>query len=169
MHCDLDLWLFDLKIYRAHPWLMGSLHVKFHVDRCKGKAVMRQKPKCGRQTDGRTDGHGDSSIPPNFFEGGITTDKGQKKGSLFIFYSRTRLWRFVPDDNYQCSYWWTWPSNHPCLFLLLCTSVLHSVLQNRRLAEIIKKKVRKDTTGRLRLVVLLHMQRYFSYNICDGK
>ena len=44
---------------------MESLHVKFHDDRCKGKAVMRQKPKCGRQTDGvQTDGHGDSSIPP---------------------------------------------------------------------------------------------------------
>ena len=35
---------FDLKIYRAHPCLMGSLHVKFHDDRCKGKAVMRRKP-----------------------------------------------------------------------------------------------------------------------------
>ena len=44
MHCDLDLWPFDLKIYRAHPWLMGSLHVKFHDDRCKEKAVMRRKP-----------------------------------------------------------------------------------------------------------------------------
>ena len=66
MHCDLDddrckkkvvmrrkpfsviyalwPWPFDLKIYRAHPWLMGSLHVKFHDDRCKGKAVMRRKP-----------------------------------------------------------------------------------------------------------------------------
>ena len=44
LHCDLDLWPFDLKIYRAHPCLMGSLHVKFHDDRCKGKAVMRQKP-----------------------------------------------------------------------------------------------------------------------------
>ena len=44
MHRDLDLWPFDLKIYRAHPWLMGSLHVKFHDDRCKGKAVMRRKP-----------------------------------------------------------------------------------------------------------------------------
>ena len=44
LHCDLDLWPFDLKIYRAHPWLMGSLHVKFHDDRCKGKAVMRRKP-----------------------------------------------------------------------------------------------------------------------------
>ena len=44
MHCDLDLWPFDLKIYRAHPCLMGSLHVKFHDDRCKGKAVMRRKP-----------------------------------------------------------------------------------------------------------------------------
>ena len=73
MHCDLDLWPFDLKIYRAHHCLMGSLHVKFHDDRCKGKAVTRRKPKCGRQTDGRTDGHGDSSIPPppNFVAGGI--------------------------------------------------------------------------------------------------
>ena len=44
MHCDLDLWPFDLKIYRAHPCLMGSLHVKLHDDRCKGKAVMRRKP-----------------------------------------------------------------------------------------------------------------------------
>ena len=44
MHCDLDLWPFDLKIYRAHPCLMGSLHVKFHDDKCKGKAVMHRKP-----------------------------------------------------------------------------------------------------------------------------
>ena len=44
MHCDLDLCPFDLKIYRAHPCLMGSLHVKFHDDMCKGKAVMRRKP-----------------------------------------------------------------------------------------------------------------------------
>ena len=44
MHCDIDLWPFDLKIYRAHPWLMGRLHVKFHDDRCKKKVVMRWKP-----------------------------------------------------------------------------------------------------------------------------
>ena len=44
LHCDLDLWPFDLKIYRAHHCLMGSLHVKFHDDRCKGKAVMHRKP-----------------------------------------------------------------------------------------------------------------------------
>ena len=69
MHCDLDLWPFDLKIYRAHPWLMGSLHVKFHNDRCKGKAVMRRKPKCGRQTDGRTD-MVIPVYPPNFVAGG---------------------------------------------------------------------------------------------------
>ena len=44
MHCDLHLWPFDLKIYRAHPWLMGSLHVKFHDDGCKKKVVMCRKP-----------------------------------------------------------------------------------------------------------------------------
>ena len=44
MCCDLDLWPFDLKIYRAHPCLMGSLHVKFHDNRCTGKALMRRKP-----------------------------------------------------------------------------------------------------------------------------
>ena len=50
---------------------MGSLHVKFHDDRCKGKAVMRRKPKCGR-TDGRTDRQTDMVIPvypPNFVAG----------------------------------------------------------------------------------------------------
>ena len=55
---------FDLKIYRAHPCLMGSLHVKFHDDRCKGKAVMHRKPKCSRT---------DMVIPvypPNFVAGG---------------------------------------------------------------------------------------------------
>ena len=44
LHCDLDLWPFDPKFHRAHTWLMGRLHVKFHEDRCKGKAVMRLKP-----------------------------------------------------------------------------------------------------------------------------
>ena len=48
---------------------MGSLHVKFHDDRCKGKAVMRRKPKCGR-TDGRTD-MVIPVYPPNFVAGGI--------------------------------------------------------------------------------------------------
>ena len=36
-------WPHDPEINRAHPCLMASLHVKFHDDRCKGKAVMRQK------------------------------------------------------------------------------------------------------------------------------
>ena len=77
MHCDLDLWPFDLKIYRAHPWLMGSLHVKCHDDRCKGKAVMRRKPKCAGQTDGQTEGRTDRQTdmvipvyPPTFVAGG---------------------------------------------------------------------------------------------------
>ena len=49
---------------------MGSMHVKFHDDRCKGKAVMRRKPKCGR-TDGRTWWF--QYTPPNFVAGGITS------------------------------------------------------------------------------------------------
>ena len=41
--------------------------MKFHEDRCEGEAVMRLKPfylTARLQTDGRTDGQGDSSIPP---------------------------------------------------------------------------------------------------------
>ena len=44
MHCDLDLWLFDPNVNRAHPWLMGSVPMKFHENRCKGEAVMHMKP-----------------------------------------------------------------------------------------------------------------------------
>ena len=49
--------------------------MKFHDDRCKGKAVMRREPKCGR-TDGRTGGQTDMVIPvypppPNFVAGDI--------------------------------------------------------------------------------------------------
>ena len=79
MHCDLDLWPFDRKIDMAHHWLLSSLCVKFHDERCKGKVVMRTEPfyltarlQTDRRTDGQTDGQGDSSIPPpNFVAGGI--------------------------------------------------------------------------------------------------
>ena len=37
---------FDQKFHRANTWLMGRLNVKFHVDRCKGEAVLRLKPFC---------------------------------------------------------------------------------------------------------------------------
>ena len=51
--------------------------MKFHEDRCKGEAFMRLKPfylTARLQTDGQTDGQGDSSIPPpNFVAGGIIT------------------------------------------------------------------------------------------------
>ena len=102
MHCDLDLWPFDLKIYRAHPCLMGSLHVKFHDDRCKGKAVMCRKPKCGR-TDGRTDRRTDGRTwwfqytPPNFVAGGIIMilPENSMQGVAFRHWSLRRhtLWR----------------------------------------------------------------------------
>ena len=79
LHCDLDLWPFDPKVHRAHTWLMGGLHVKFHEDRCKGEAFIRLKPfyltarlqtdgrtdrQTDRRTDRQTDGQGDSSISP---------------------------------------------------------------------------------------------------------
>ena len=41
MHCDLDLWHFDPETHWAHPRLTGSLCMKFHDDRWKGKAIMR--------------------------------------------------------------------------------------------------------------------------------
>ena len=81
LHCDLDLWPFDPKVHRAHTWLMGRLHVKFHEDRCKGEAFMRLKPfylTARLQTDGQTDGQTDRRTdrvipvyPPNFVAGSI--------------------------------------------------------------------------------------------------
>ena len=37
-------WPFDSEINRAHPRLIGSLCMKFHDDRWKGKAVVQHKP-----------------------------------------------------------------------------------------------------------------------------
>ena len=89
MHCDLDLWPFDLKIYRAHPWLMGSLHVKFHDDRCKGKAVMRRKPNPNAD-DRRTWWF--QYIPPNFIAGVIKR--------LFIYSSKISM-KIFNASNFQ--------------------------------------------------------------------
>ena len=94
LHCDLDLWPFDPKVHRAHTWLMGRLHVKFHEDRCKGEAFIRLKPfylTARLQTDGQTDGQTDRQTdrrtdgrtgwfqytPPNFVAGGINITKIQ--------------------------------------------------------------------------------------------
>ena len=58
---DLDLWPFDPKINRAHPWLMGSKCMKFHDHRwitesvIVRKLVWRTDRLTDRQTDGRTD------------------------------------------------------------------------------------------------------------------
>ena len=37
----------------------------------KGKQLCAGNPNAAGQTDGRTDGHVDSSIPPNFVAGGV--------------------------------------------------------------------------------------------------
>ena len=41
---DLDLWPFDPKINRAHPWLMGSKCMKFHYYISKGIWLTVRKP-----------------------------------------------------------------------------------------------------------------------------
>ena len=100
MHCDLDLWPFDLKIYRAHPWLMGSLHVKFHDDRCKGKAVMRRKPFSMRTTDGRTD-MVIPVYPPNFVVGGIIILEKFCMLTIFLFFYRSIIC-FIHANMHIC-------------------------------------------------------------------
>ena len=61
MRHDLDLWPFDPKINRAHPWLMGSKCMKFHDHRwitesvIVRKLVWRTDRLTDRQTDGQTD------------------------------------------------------------------------------------------------------------------
>ena len=44
MRHDLDLWPFDLKINRAHPWLMGSKCMKFHDHWLITESVIVRKP-----------------------------------------------------------------------------------------------------------------------------
>ena len=57
MRHDLDLWPFDPKINRAHPWLMGSKCMKFHDHRWITESVIVRKLvwRTDRQTDWRTD------------------------------------------------------------------------------------------------------------------
>ena len=40
---DLDHWPFDLKINRVHPWLMGSMCMKFHDHRLNTESVSLRK------------------------------------------------------------------------------------------------------------------------------
>ena len=53
MRHDLDLWPFDPKINRAHPWLMGSKCMKFHDHRWITESVIVRKPLVWR-TDRQT-------------------------------------------------------------------------------------------------------------------
>ena len=57
MRHDLDLWPFDPKINRAHPWLMGSKCMKFHDHRWITESVIVRKPfsVTDRRTDRQTD------------------------------------------------------------------------------------------------------------------
>ena len=57
MRHDLDLWPFDPKINRAHPWLMGSKCMKFHDHRWITESVIVRKLvwRTDRLTDRLTD------------------------------------------------------------------------------------------------------------------
>ena len=95
MHCDLDLWPFDLKIYRAHPCLMGSLHKSFMMIGVKGKQICARNPNVAGRMDGQTDGRTDMVIPvypPNFVRGGIiNTIKAELHELCMTFCIRLRL------------------------------------------------------------------------------
>ena len=53
----------SLKINRLLPMTTINMHMKFEIEIPKQTWLMLRKP-CHLQTDGRTDGQGESSIPP---------------------------------------------------------------------------------------------------------
>ena len=53
----------SLKINRLLPMATHNMHIKFEIEIPKQTWVMLRKP-CRLQTDGQTDGQGESSIPP---------------------------------------------------------------------------------------------------------
>ena len=53
----------SLKINKILPMATINLHMKFEIEILKQTWLMLRKP-CRLQTDGRTDGQGESSIPP---------------------------------------------------------------------------------------------------------
>ena len=75
MRHDLDLWPFDPKINRAHPWLMGSKCMKFHDHRWITESVIVRKLvwRTDRQTDRLTDGQTECKpiVPSGFTGGGL--------------------------------------------------------------------------------------------------
>ena len=79
MRHDLDLWPFDPKINRAHPWLMGSKCMNFHDHRWITESVIVRKLvwRTDRQTDGQTDRQTDGQteckpiVPSGFTGGGL--------------------------------------------------------------------------------------------------
>ena len=77
MRHDLDLWPFDPKINRAHPWLMGSKCMKFHDHRWITESVIVRKLvwRTDRQTDWRTDWQTECKpiVPSGFTGGGLIT------------------------------------------------------------------------------------------------
>ena len=77
MRHDLDLWPFDPKINRAHPWLMGSKCMKFHDHRWITESVIVRKLvwRTDRLTDRLTDRQTECKpiVPSGFTCGGLIT------------------------------------------------------------------------------------------------
>ena len=96
MRHDLDLWPFDPKINRAHPWLMGSKCMKFHDHRWITESVIVRKLvwRTDRQTDGQTECK--PIVPSGFTGGGLITI------ILYMDVTFTFLWQtkkpfYAPD------------------------------------------------------------------------
>ena len=88
MRHDLDLWPFDLKINRVHPWLMVRKCMKFHDHWLITESVIVRKPfskKLVWRTDRQTEC---KPIVPSGFTGG-------------------GLIKILPEDPLQIRKWYT--------------------------------------------------------------
>ena len=90
----------SLKIYSLLPMTTINMHMKFEIEIPKQTWLMLRKP-CRLQTDGRTDGQGESSIPPSNFVGRGYNYFNRKSQRLTFFRSQTHLIRILSQIRAQ--------------------------------------------------------------------
>ena len=108
MRHDLDLWPFDPKINRAHPWLMGSKCMKFHDHRWITESVIVRKLvwRTDRLTDRQTDGQTECKpiVPSGFTGGGLINRQVCSFFPCFCYRSHTpwTVWGLY-NQNWICT------------------------------------------------------------------